>query len=284
MTTTPRLALRSRVLFTSIPLACLIAVSGWIAPGCASGNSGGRVGGDYVRAFESGRYAEALDQASRAAQQGTGFKRDQANLIAGLSAQALDRNAEAEKYLSPLVKNGDPKVSSEASAALGLLCAEEGRHGEAVDLLAAAGRNLQGDQAARAFMYAGDSYRSLDKETEARGMWALAQTKVTDDAALRVMIGDRLNAAAAKPAVAPPKPAPGKTQFTVQVGAFSNFTNAQKQLSRFRAYGNPRVVEIDRGGKKLFVVRVGNYDQRQDADRVAKTIGAEAKVMTTAGE
>ena len=44
------------------------------------------------------------------------------------------------------------------------------------------------------------------------------------------------------------------------------------------------MVLIDRNGKKLFVVRVGNYDQRQDADRVAKTIGAEAKVMTTAGE
>jgi septal ring-binding cell division protein DamX len=269
MTTTSRLALRPRVLFTSVPLACLIAACGWFAPGCASGNSGGRAGGDYVRAFESGRYAEALDQASRAAQQGRGFKRDQANLIAGLAAQALDRNAEAEKHLAPLVTNGDPKVAGEASAALGLLCAEEGRHAEAVDLLASAGRTLQGDQAARAFMYAGDSYRSMDKETEARGMWAMAQTKVAD---------------AAKPSAATPKPTSGKTQFTVQVGAFSNFTNAQKQLSRFRAYGNPRVVEVDRNGKKLFVVRVGNYDQRQDADRVAKTIGAEAKVMTTAGE
>lgn len=283
MTNRPRLASSPRVVL-AVVLVASIAPALMMAAGCASGNTGGRGNGDYVRAFESGRYAEALDQASRAAQQGTGFRRDQANLIAGLSAQALNRNPEAEKYLAPLVKNGDPKVSSEASAALGLLYAEGGRHAEAVELLAAAGRSLQGDQAARAFMYAGDSYRSLDKETEARGMWSLAQTKVTDDAALRVMIGDRLNAAAAKPAVPVAKPAPGKTQFTVQVGAFSNFTNAQKQLARFRAYGNPRVVEVDRNGKKLFVVRVGNYDQRQDADRVAKTIGAEAKVMTTAGE
>ncbi len=283
MTTRLRLASSPRVVLAFM-LVATIAPAMMIVGGCASGNAGGRGTGDYVRAFEAGRYAEALDQASRAAQQGSGFRRDQANLIAGLSAQALDRNAEAEKYLAPLVKNGDPKVSGEASAALGLLCAEQGRHAEAVELLADAGRSLQGDQAARAFMYAGDSYRSLDKETEARGMWSLAQTKVADDAALRVMIGDRLNAAAAAPAVAAAKPAPGKAQFTVQVGAFSNFTNAQKQLARFRAYGNPRVVEMDRNDKKLFVVRVGNYDQRQDADRVAKTIGAEAKVMTTVGE
>ncbi|MEI7657868.1 MAG: SPOR domain-containing protein [Phycisphaerae bacterium] len=278
MTIIQRLASIHRFVFASMLVASLS-----LASGCASGNAGGKATGDYVRAFESGRYAEALDQASRAAQAGSGFKRDQANLIAGLSAQALNRNAEAEKYLAPLVKNGDPKVASEASAAFGLLCAEEGRHAQAVELLTNAGHSLQGDQAARAFMYAGDSYRSLDKETEARGMWSLAQTKVADDAALRVMIGDRLNAAA-KPPAAAPKPGPGKTQFTVQVGAFSNFTNAQKQLSRFRAYGNPRVVELNRGGAKLFVVRVGNYNQRQEADRVAKTIGAEAKVMTTAGE
>lgn len=254
--------------------------------GCASGGPRGRGSGDYVKSFEGGRYAEAYELASKASQQGSGFKRDQASLIAGLSAQALNRNTDAEKFLEPLVSNGDPKIASEASAALGLVCAETGKHDKAVDLLAKAGRAMEGDQAARAFMYAGDSYKSLGKATEARGMWSLAQTKVTNDAALRTMIGDRLSAAT-NPPPAPPavtKPTKGATQFTVQVGAFSNFTNAQKQLARFRAYGSPRVVEITRSGKKLFVVRVGAYANRADADRVAKNIGAEAKVMPMTDE
>jgi tetratricopeptide (TPR) repeat protein len=270
-----------------IALAASIALA-MLATGCASSGPRGRGSGDYVRSFEAGRYAEAYDLASKASQKGTGFKRDQAALIAGLSAQALNRNAEAEKFLEPLVTSGDPKVNAEASAALGLVYAEAGKHDQAVELLSKAGRDLEGDQAARAFMYAGDSYKSLGKTSEARGMWSLAQTKVTNDAGLRVRIGDRLSAATTPPT--PPGPgtapikSPAATQFTVQVGAFSNFTNAQKQLSRFRAYGSPRVVEVNRGGKKLFVVRVGQYNNRTDADRVAKNIGAEAKVMTTAGE
>jgi cell division protein FtsN len=160
------------------------------------------------------------------------------------------------------------------------------RQAESAGQIPAGASDAQKLQAARAFMYAGDSYKSLGKATEARGMWSLAQTKVTNDAALRTMIGDRLSAATNPPPVPPTvaKPAKGSSQYTVQVGAFSNFTNAQKQLARFRAYGSPRVVEITRSGKKLFVVRVGAYGNRADADRVAKNIGAEAKVMPMTDE
>jgi predicted negative regulator of RcsB-dependent stress response len=272
-----------------LPLARLVGalVAGGsilLSGGCASSNAtrNAKDSGDYVKAFESGRYALAYDQASKASQEGSGFKRDQAALTAGLAAHALNRNADAERFLTPLTKNSDAKIAAEASATMGLICAETNRHEQATDLLTTAGRSLEGDQAARAFMYAGDSFRSLGKTTEARGMWSLAQTKVTNDASLRVMIGDRLSNSN-KPS-SQPKPATASGQFTVQVGAFSNFTNAQKQVSRFKAYGNPRVVETTRAGKKLFVVRVGTYPTRQAAERVAKNIGPEAKVMAATGE
>jgi len=242
---------------------------------------------DYVKAYDSGRYADAFVGASAAAARGSGVKRDNAALIAGLSAQALNRNAEAEKFLRPLIANPDPVFSGEAGAAVGLIAAEQGDHTQAATLLSAAGRKLQADGAARAFMYAGDSYKSSGKTAEARGMWSLAQTKVATDSSLRVMIGDRLSKATSSP-IKPATPVAAKNAagniFCVQVGAFSSFTNAQKQLGRFRSYGAPRVVEVDRGGQTLFTVRVGNYTDRAEADRVAKNIGAEAKVMLATGE
>jgi cell division septation protein DedD len=263
------LALVAATLIASTPLGC--------------NSSGGASGGsDYVRAYEAGRYNEAFDLASKAANRGRGISRDQAALIAGLSAQALGRADDATKYLTPLVSNPDQKTSGEAAAALGLIAAEKGKHADAAEMLAMAGRKLTGDHAARSFMYAGDSYKTLGQSEEARGMWSMAQTKVTDDRGLRVMIGDRLNSTVVAPPPAPVKVAPnqpGATRFCVQVGAFSSFTNAQKQLGRFRAYGTPRVEEVSRGGKTLFVVRVGNYADRAEADRVAKNIGKEARVM-----
>ncbi len=76
----------------------------------------------------------------------------------------------------------------------------------------------------------------------------------------------------------------GATRWTVQVGAFSSFTNAQKQLGRFKAWGLPRVVELNRGGKQLFAVRVGVYTTRAEADRIKASIGKDATVVTTADE
>ncbi|MBL9001898.1 MAG: SPOR domain-containing protein [Phycisphaerae bacterium] len=265
--------------FVSLFAALIMAVSVF---GCSSSQD---TKSDYVKDFENGRYAAAYESASKQATLGSGPRKDQAALIAGLSAQALNRDSDAEKYLGMVKDNADPKIAGQAGAALGLLASEQGRYAEAADYLAKAGRKLEGDDAARAFMYSGDAYKSLGQTTEARGMWSLAQTKVLKDAGLRVMIGDRLAAASNPPPTTKPPAVGGPAQFTVQVGAFSSYTNAQKQLSRFRAYGEPRVVETtDKSGKQLFAVRVGRFATRPEAERVKNTIGAEARVMTTAGE
>ncbi|MBS0197091.1 MAG: SPOR domain-containing protein [Planctomycetes bacterium] len=263
--------------------ALLTALAAAFLGGCSSSQTSGSA--NYTEAFKAGRYADAYESASKQATLGSGPKKDQASLIAGLSAHALNRNDDAEKFLTPVVGNADPKMAGEAGAALGLIAAERGQHDKAAEYLTQAGRKLTGDDAARAFLYAGDSYKSLGKTTEARGMWSLAQTNVVNDSALRVMIGDRLSAAATPP---PPAASPNKaaaaTRYSVQVGAFSNYTNAQAQVSRYRAYGAARVVETHKNGKKLFVVRVGTYATKAEADRVKKTIGSSAVVVTTAGE
>ncbi len=246
--------------------------------GCASSGNTAKGDHDYVKAYESGRYAQAYEDSAAAAARTSGFQHDQAALIAGLSAHALNRNDEAEKQLSPLVAGSDSKVAGEAGATLGLIAAERGRHDKAVGFLSDAGKKLQGDQAARAFMYAGDSYKSMSRDADARGMWSLAQTKVTNDSSLKVMIGDRLKGPTAPVTPTPQAQAKG-TKYTVQVGAFSSYTNAQRQLSRFKAYGTPRVVETNKNGKKLFVVRIGSYATKTQADKVAKSVGSTARAM-----
>lgn len=289
-----RLAVVASAILAATLVATVGVTLGATLGGCA-GSARSGASGDYTKAYESGRYTDAFDGASVAAAKGSGIKRDNAALIAGLSAQALNRNADAEKYLRPLIANPNQTLSGEAGAALGLIASERGDHADAAALLSVAGRKLDKDQAARAFMYAGDSYKSAGQHTEARGLWSLAQSKVTNDSSLRIMIGDRLSQTASTAGKSPSKvstPAAGKpsakgnaaTPFCVQVGAFSSFTNAQKQLGRFRAYGAPRVVEVDRAGQKLFAVRVGTYTNRAEAESVAKNIGKEAKVMLTTGE
>lgn len=269
-----------RLLFTSLLAAVVLT-------GCAGSGSASKA--DYVAAYQSGRYSEAFESASRQATVGSGPRREKASLIAGLSAHALSRNDDAVKFLSPVQNSSDNAIAGEAGATLGLIAAERAQHEQAAELLVKAGRKLDGDNAARAFMYAGDSYKSLRKDTEARGMWALAQTKVQNDSNLRVLIGDRLRTSTpgttpSQPA-SPTQPGTGAVRHTVQVGAFSSFTNAQRELSRYRSYGNARVVEItSRDGKKLFAVRIGQYATRAEAERVRQNIGGGATITTTAGE
>lgn len=274
----------ARAVVCMLALALVLPMTGCSGSGQTGANS------DYVKAFKSGRYSTSYELASKATARGSGAQREQAALIAGLSAHALNRDAEAVKFLTPLPKSADKKIAGDAGAALGLIAVEKSEYAKAAELLTAAGRNLEGDSAGRAFMYAGDAYKSMGKTTEARGMWSLAQTKVPDDSALRVLIGDRLNASAGRgPGLATqpgvqPQAGGGETRWSVQVGAFSSFTNAQKQLGRFKAWGLPRVVEMNKGGKQLFAVRVGIYTTRAEADRIKASIGKEATIVTTADE
>jgi cell division septation protein DedD len=276
--------MRTRTVSLRLLLAALCAAAS--LAGCSG--SGGSAQADYAAAYKNGRYSEAFESASRQATVGSGPRRERASLIAGMSAHALNRNEDAVKFLTPVQNSSDDAIAGEAGATLGLIAAEKMQHEQAAELLVKAGRRLDGDNAARAFMYAGDSYKSLRKDTEARGMWALAQTKVQNDSNLRVLIGDRLRTST--PAATPSQPTtpsqPGAgVRHTVQVGAFSSFTNAQKQLSRYRSYGNARVVEItSRDGRKLFAVRIGQYATRAEAERVRQAVGEGASLTTTAGE
>jgi len=61
--------------------------------------------------------------------------------------------------------------------------------------------------------------------------------------------------------------------YTLQSGAFGLRKNAENQMIFLKGAGfDSRIIELDRKSKKLYVVRIGYYETKQEADKVAKTI------------
>lgn len=278
----PRFAARG--LWELALILCVVAVSlmalGGLG-GCASSEKGSTL--NYRELYEAGRYREAFDAAVQTEGKASGTARTQAALVAGLSAQAINRNEDAEKWLTPLVDDSDPIIAGNALATLGLIAEEREQHQKAAGMLIKASEKLTGDDAGRAAIYAGDAYRAMSLRDRAREQYVRAQKLVTDST-LRTMVNDRL---ASVSGTAPTKSA---GNFTVQVGAYSTFQRAQAQADRIRpkavsaGLDVPRVVTTFSGSKKLYAVRVGRYQDRARAAAAAARMGSEARVSSTIGE
>lgn len=269
--------------------------------GCASGGvkKDADQGPPYDQLYSSGKYAEAYDEASKVAGSLSGKDKQHAALVAGLSAHALNRNPEAEKWLRPLASSSDPQVAGESMATLGLILQEQSHHAQAAEMLSNASNKLTGDQGARAALYAGDSYRALGKREDANRMYELAKSKAERDNALKVMIGDRLAgvpppqktvkvAGASSGRSAAPNAAPQPQQrpqmrggaFTVQVGAFSSPSVATKEAAKFKQWGTPQIAPVaNKNGQTLYAVRIGSFATKSDAENFRKQIGSSARVV-----
>jgi tetratricopeptide (TPR) repeat protein len=249
----------------------------------------------FAVAFEEKRYSDAYDQAVEVATKQRGTTQQQAQLIAGLSAQAMNRNADAVRWLSPLRTSSDTVIAGRAHAAMGLIAQERGGHDEASQSLLIASQKLPADEGARAALYAGDSLRTLGKAQEAQAAYERAQALVQTDSGLRMMIGDRLRGGTptmvATRASVPSRlgvttlpEAAGGPFLTVQVGAFAHESTARLHSARLASKYNVRVVPISRNGQRLFAVRVGQFSSRSTADALRKEIGGAAIVTAATGE
>lgn len=236
---------------------------------------------DYSQAFAQGRYAEAYEEASRVAGSPGASGKAQAALVAGLSAQALGRPDDADRWLRPLTVEPNREISGTAGAALGLIEQERARHPQASTLLLAAAEKLEGDESARAFMYAGDSLTKQGHLGDAKNAYQQATARAGNDRALKTMIADRQSGSMAIRQAA----TPGPVKYSVQAGAFSSRNNAITQARALASRGAPRVVEItDSKGRRLYAVRLGMFTSRQDAESLRAKIGATARVVAAYGE
>ncbi len=285
-----------------IILACLMVFAALGIGGCASTQT--RPATDYVTLYQSGRYSESYDAAAAAAAKGSTTSREEAALIAGLSAQALDRHNDAKRWLNPLLDSPHRGVSGRAAAALGLVAKDTRDFAGAATLLEQASRSLEGDEAARAAIYAGDCHRTLGRSADAQRNYQKARDLFVSDAQVRMLVADRLGTttAAIQPqpvtSVASSSASPrtnasmGVTRtpasgYTVQFGAFSSRDTAQKQASKvaYQFRGVPlRIVTVQAAGKTLYAVRTGRYPTRAEAERAAIPYGKIAVATTATGE
>jgi len=236
----------------------------------------------YVELYESGRWAEAQTAASaRAKELSRGPEREQAMLISGQSAHALGRDSEAEPWLKPLIESGNPTIAGRAGVTLGLIAQRASLDSKAVTYFSTAAEKLAGDDSARALLYLGDSYERLKERTKARDAWAEALARAKADPTLRADIGARLSKRDATPT-------PKRGGLALQLGAFSSHQRAQGMADRLRirtaalGMAEPRVIETNSKGKQVFVVQVGRFGTKPDAERAKKTLGELAFVTDSA--
>lgn len=220
--------------------------------------------------YERQRYQLAYDAASREYARSRQPERDEAALIAGLSAFAvfgqtkdpgqLDR---AQGWLSPLESHHDPEIAGRAQATLGLIASARDNHTLAATKLSSAARKLEGNESAQAAFHAGLAYQANGQSGPARRSYQVAMASATDPA-LREQIRARLNRAG----------------YTIQLGAFSRKDNAQKLATDVSTRAESRglgevaiVTRQDPTGRTLHLVQVGEFQTERDARRAQLTLG-----------
>jgi tetratricopeptide (TPR) repeat protein len=258
VTTAPALA--RRALLAAAALACAALLSG-----CSSGSAG-----EAVKMYEAGNYAEALREAETVHEKTrNGSTSEQAALVAGLSSYELGRYDDAEKWLRPLTRSTDRNISGRALAATGLIGVRRDRFSTAAIDLTAAGRRLQGNDAAQANFYAGECHALLGNLHRARSAYVSA-LRSADDPELRQKIASRQSGG----------------EYSLQFGAFSNKANADQALAaaarRASAAGldAPRLVSTpDVSGRTIHLVQLGRFKTRNEAITARSKLGGEAAVV-----
>jgi cell division septation protein DedD len=267
-------------------------VTTWIGivgvPGCVSSGESAQAqrDEDFEALYKKREYTKAYQAASAAYSTAEGTRKDRAALTAGLALAALEppKEADAERWLRPLVQSPTNSVAGSASATLGMIAQRKARHSEAASLLTSATEKLIGDDRARAALFAGDSYQALGRPADAKRMYDLAAAS-TGDRLLGIQITSRqstLNIDTTRP----------QGSFTLQLGSFADAGKARTAANRLAAKASaaglpgPRVVQTTgKDGKPMHAVRIGRFATRAEAQAAQNRLhGEQSLVMVAAGE
>ncbi|MFO0833782.1 MAG: SPOR domain-containing protein [Phycisphaerales bacterium] len=272
----------------SVLVLAAVTIAGAALPGCGSTekpkDNGIPAMPDYMQAYRKNEFRKALELASKAYRdEPEGVKRDRAAAVAGDSARWLGRNAEAERWVSPLLASSDETVSGWANSTLGMVEKEKGMYRQAADHLLVAAGKLKGSESASSWMYAGDSLAAQGRKDEAKQAYLSGLAAVpASNPQLKGMLDQRLGQEA------PTQDGGGR--YTIQVGAYSSRDRAQAAADRLRgnlagtSLAAPRIVQVSNKGKILYTVRVGMFQTRDQAAREAKRLGTDATATLRTGE
>lgn len=236
--------------------------------GCQSGRiaSSSAALASYERGDYEGAYKEAIESHRRT----SGVAQERAALVAGMSAFELGRYNDAVNWLNRVDRSQDSEIAGKATATLGLVHVERGNYSLAAIDLTNAGRLLRGEEAARAYFFAGECYTLVGRLDAAQRSYALARAAGASTTGISGQARDRL----------------APSDFTVQVGAFSQWSNAESAARTARARASavgldaPRIVQSqDVNGRTLYLVQVGSYKSKQEALSARVRLGGEAVVV-----
>ncbi|MCA9292169.1 MAG: SPOR domain-containing protein [Phycisphaerales bacterium] len=243
-------------------VAALLTVALLGLGGCAS--DGGSRGLDTaLKSYQSGRYQEAYDTASRLTSSTDPQIRYDAGYVAGISAYRLGRLAAARTNLLLGVRSVNHDTSGRARAMLGVVDLDAGHETLAADSFRQAADLLEGEnrrQAALAAAAAYDRAGDVDKAS----MWR--------------RLADGVD----------PLPIVDGARFTLQVGAFSARRNANQAAAdvarRASSYGfgTPRIVTKRMSSGTRYLVHVGAFSTRIAAERALAQLGAPGSYITLA--
>ncbi len=92
------------------------------------------------------------------------------------------------------------------------------------------------------------------------------KTSIQDELKMHQLPAENTNSSANNQETVKTKPIKKSAYYSIQVGAFSDYVNAKNYSSKFANMGYPtEILSTIRGSKKLFRVRVGNFDSREKA-------------------
>ena len=250
--TDPRLPHRFlRRLWASLLLPASILVT----TGCESGS--GQLD-KAIGSYNAGRYQQAFDEARTARQSAKGELRYESAYLAGLSAIRIERPITARTYLEEASKSRDSLVAGRADVCLGTLLLDDGEPLAAARAFDRAADRLEGTDAARARRRSGLAFRAAGDETAAESRLA------------------------GNPALEPLTPG----RFTIQGGFFKDRLRAVRRAEalstsgRTWSTGPAKVILTEVRGSNGWVVQIGDFPNRTDAELTRRRLGDEKTFVT----
>ena len=233
---------------------------------------------DALRAYDAGRYAEALRASTEVRTSSTDAAlRAQASYVEGCAAQELGRRDQAREAFSVSARSNDPIVAGRSMVMQANMAVAEERWTEAERLYSAAAGKLRGRDAELA--------REQAQDAAGRAKAALRPPPAP------------VPAPAPRPAPTPePAPDPADDEpepaakapllpeadddapWTISAGVFSTETAARTRatniakMAKAAKLPTPRVLAVSSPERRVWVVEVGSFAERAKADAALKKI------------
>ena len=257
----------------------LTVATGLLLLGCESTESTSRLEQAKID-FEAHRYEAAHEQAMLAVGSSSGEERLDAAYLAGLSAYKHGKINEAESQFLSAINSPNRQTAGNAKAMLGLIRLNQERYVEAAQLFKEAASTLSGADARQAAQHAAIAY-------EAAGRFDSAETWMAIASEAALAGGGGAGGGGVVTTIAVDDEPVG--EFALQIGAYHERWRADRAADTARALaeqhrlGPVRIVpQHDERGRDLFVVQVGKFATRQQANLVRTELGQLQYIVTAA--